>query len=161
MKSEKNVGVALPAKIGAWLFLLWGVLHVWVGFEGIHQYLAGGTSGLWNMLIGGRAAPREAFVHATDSITLFAQGQLILNFCIDVGGYGVLGFFVAWMILRRASWTGYLIGVVAIGIADLAFLFAMVVPGVIEFNAGTLGGPVLWCLAVMVTPFGLLNWRRA
>ena len=82
--------VSLPAKIGAWLFALWGVLHVWVGAEGVRQYLTGGTSGLWNMLIGGSAVPRAAFVHATEPATLFAQGQLILNFCIDVGGYGVL-----------------------------------------------------------------------
>ena len=143
------------AKTGAWLFALWGVLHVWVGAEGVRQYLTGGTTGLWNMLIGGGAVPRTAFVHATDPTTLFAQSQLILNFCMDVGGYGVLGFFVAWMIHQRASWVGYLIGVVAIGIADLAFLFAMVVPGVIELNAGTVGGPVLWFLAILITPFGL------
>lgn len=155
MTTPNTMKPGLPAQIGAWLFVLWGVLHVWVGAEGIHQYLTGGTSGLWNMLIGGRAVSREAFVHVTDPVTLFAQGQLILNFCIDVGGYGVLGFFVAWLILRRASWTGYLIGLVVIGIADLAFLFALVVSGVIEFNAGTLGGPVLWFIAVIITPFGL------
>jgi hypothetical protein len=149
------------AKVGGWLFALWSVLHIWVGAEGVHQYLTGGTTGLWNMLIGGRAVPRAAFVHATDPVTLFAQGQLILNFCLDVGGYGVLGLFVAWLIIQRASWTGYLIGLLAIGIADLAFLFAMVLAGVIEFNAGTLGGPVLWFLAVLITPFGLPSWRRA
>lgn len=152
--------IGLPAKIGGWLFALWGVLHIWVGAEGLHQYLVGGTSGLWTMLIGGRVVPHEAFVHATDNVTLFAQGQLILNFCIDVGGYGVLGFFVAWLIVQRASWAGYLIGVVAIGIADLAFLFALVIPGVIELNAGTLGGPILWFLAIVITPFGLPQWRE-
>ena len=60
----------------------------------------------------------------------------------------------------RASWTGYLIGLTAIGIADLAFLFVLVVPGVIELNAGTIAGPVLWFLAVAITPFGLPDQRR-
>jgi len=162
LNDESNTDKAGPAaKAGAWLFALWGVLHVWVGAEGVRQYLTGGTSGLWNMLIGGGAVPRTAFVHATDPTTLYAQGQLTLNFCIDVGGYGVLAFFVAWMILQRASWTGYLIGVVAIGIADLAFLFAMVVPGVIELNAGTVGGPVLWFLAIFITPLGLPKLSRS
>jgi hypothetical protein len=151
--ASNDIGV--PAKVGAWLFALWGVLHVWVGAEGVRQYLTGGTSGLWNMLIGGHAVPRVDFVHATDPITLFAQGQLILNFCLDVGGYGVLGFFVAWLILQRGSWTGYLLGLIVIGICDLTFLFAMVVSGVIELNAGTVGGPVLWFLAILVTPWGL------
>jgi len=45
--------------------------------------------------------------------------------------------------------------VVVIGIADLAFLFCMVTPGVIELNAGTVGGPVIWFLALLITPFGL------
>ncbi len=86
---------------------------------------------------------------------------MILNICIDVGGDRVLGFFVAWLILKRASWTAYLLGLIVIGIADLAFLFAMVVPGVIELNAGTVGGPVLWFLAIIITPWGLPSWRRA
>lgn len=64
--------VGLSAKIGAWLFAIWGVLHVWVGAEGVHQYLTGGTSGLWNMLIGGGAVSRAAFVHATDSLAVYA-----------------------------------------------------------------------------------------
>jgi hypothetical protein len=150
-----------PAKAGAWLFALWGALHVWVGAEGLRQYLTAGTHGLWGMVIGGHAVPRSAFAHAGDPVTLFAQGQLILNFCLDVGGYGVLGFFVAWMILARASWVGYLIGLVVIGIADLAFFFLEVVPGVVELNAGTLGGPVLWFLAVILTPLGLPKHRSA
>jgi hypothetical protein len=145
----------LPAKVGAWLFALWGLLHVWVGAEGVRQYLTAGTPGLWSMLIGGASAPRTAFVHATDPVTLFAHGHLILNFCLDVGGYGVLGFFVAWMILRRDAWLGYLIGLVVIGICDLAFFFSLVVSGVIQLSAGTVGGPVLWFLAVAITPFGL------
>ena len=152
--------VRWPAKVGAGLFVLWGVLHVWVGAEGVRQYLTAGTPGLWGLLTGGHAVPRAAFVHATDPVTLFAQGQLVLNFCLDVGGYGVLGFFVAWLILKRASWTGYLIGLAVIGVADLAFLFALVVPGVIELSAGTIAGPVLWFLAVAITPFGLPARRR-
>jgi len=35
-----------------------------------------------------------------------------------------------------------------------------VVPGIIELNAGTIGGPVLWFLAVAITPFGLPSLRR-
>lgn len=144
-----------PARIGAWLFALWGVLHIWVGAEGARQYLGAGATGLWNMVIGGSAVPRTAFVHATEPATVFAHGQLLLNFTLDVGGYGVLGLSVAWAILKRSSWQGYLLGVFVIGIADLAYLFAQVVPGVAEFNVFTVGGPVIWFLAVLATPFGL------
>ena len=157
--SEK-VQIGSAAKMGAALFILWGILHIWVGLEGIHQYLTGDAKNLWNMLIGGINAPRSAFQHTADSMTAHAQIQLILNFCIDVGGYGVLGIVVAYLILTQASWSAYFIGVIVIGIADLTFLFAMVTSGIIELNAGTIGGPIIWFLAIAVTPFGLPKLTR-
>lgn len=156
--TQPSLGPA--AKVGAWLFVLWGILHIWVGYEGIHQYLTGGTPGLWNIVVGGSNAPRAAFVHTTDAITAFAQGQLLLNFCIDVGGYGVLGVVVAWMILNSASWAAYFIGLVVIGICDLTFLFSLVTSGVIELSVGSVGGPVIWFLAVIATPFGMPSLRN-
>ena len=147
--------VAPAAKVGAALFALWGVLHVWVGYAGVQTFLTQGTREQWEMLIGGERVPKAAFQHTTDAATAFAHSHLILNFCLDVGGYGVLGFFVAWLLYARGSWLGYLLGVFVIGIADLAFLFGLVTPGVIAFGPETLGGPVIWFLACVVTPFGL------
>ena len=154
-QASHPTGIGLPAKIGAALFALWGVLHLWVGYEGVHQYLASGAPGLWKMLTGGRNAPHEAFQHATDALTANVHAHLILNFCLDVGGYGVLGLFVAWMIWKQGSWLGYVIGLIVIGIGDLAFLFVQVVPGIIELNAGTIGGPVLWLLACSFSGGGI------
>lgn len=37
--------VGKAAKFGAILFALWGILHLWVGFEGVHQYLTAGANG--------------------------------------------------------------------------------------------------------------------
>lgn len=149
------------AKLGAGLFLLWSVLHIWVGLEGLHQYFNAGASGLWPMLIGGTAMPRTSFVLSTDAATLYAQGQLLVNFVVDVGGYGVLGLVVAWLIWARGSWLGYGIGTVIIGICDLAFTFAMVTSGVIEANIPTVSGPIIWLLAVIITPFGLKRLNKA
>jgi hypothetical protein len=94
-------------------------------------------------------------------VTSHVQGNLALNFAIDVGGYGLLGLALAWRIWKRGSWGAYLLAVAVIGVADLAFLFTQVTPGLIEANAGTVGGPVLWVLACIVTPFGLPSPRRA
>ena len=152
--------VGRAAKFGAILFALWGILHLWVGFEGVHQYITAGAHGLWGLLTGGVNAPRETFQHATDAVTAHVHAQLILNFCIDVGGYGVLGLVVGWEIWRKGSWLAYLIGVLVIGIADLAFLFAMVIPGIIELNFGTISGPAIWFLAIAITPFGLPRLRN-
>ncbi|MBU6373297.1 MAG: hypothetical protein KJS97_11285 [Alphaproteobacteria bacterium] len=141
--------------IGSATWVVWGALHIWVGAEGVHQYLTGGTRGLWNMVIGGHLAPRETFEHTTDPATAYAQGQLILNFCLDVGGYGVLALIIAWMIWKRESWWAYFIGLFVVGIADLSFLFALVTAGVIEASVPTIIGPILWLVACVVTPFGL------
>lgn len=162
-QTKETTGIGTAAKIGAVLFVLWGVLHIWVGYEGIDRYLASehslwnasGERVLWDLLIGGRNAPRAAFQHATSSVTANAHAHLILNFCIDVGGYGVLGLVVGWMIWRQASWAAYLIGVFIIGICDLAFLFSLVTPGIIELNVATISGPVIWFIAVGITPFGM------
>lgn len=142
-------------KTGAALFALWGVLHIWVGYEGLHQYLTAGAPGQWMMLLGGSAMPREAFQMATDPATLFAQSQLILNFTMDVGASGVLALFVAWMLWRQPSWLAFALGAVVIGIVDLSFLGALVMPGVIEFSLPVLAGPIIWFLAIGASALGL------
>jgi len=159
-QNEQGKIIGKAAKAGAALFTLWAILHLWVGFEGIHQFLTSGAPGLWNMLTGGSAAPRAAFQNATDAMTLNVQAHLILNFCIDVAGYGLLGFVVAFYIWTRGSWIAYFLGLVIIGVADLAFLFLMVTPGIIELNAGTIGGPIIWILACIITPFGLPKYDK-
>lgn len=152
--------VRTPAKIGAGLFLLWSVLHIYVGVAGAVEYFTGDITSQWTLLIGGTNAPVSGFQFPTDALTANAQSHLLLNFCLDVGGYGVLGVIVAWMIWARASWTGYLIGVVVIGIADLTFLFALVTSGIIVTNVPTVAGPIIWFLAVAITPFGMPPLRR-
>ncbi|KAI8896663.1 hypothetical protein BC833DRAFT_596558 [Globomyces pollinis-pini] len=79
-------------------------------------------------------------------------------FALNVGGYGVLGLFVAYKIWTEGSWFAYAIGVICIGIADLAFLLLMVYPGkVIEMKFEVLLGPIIWFLAILITPFGLFK----
>ena len=143
-------------KAGAALFALWSVLHIWVPLEGYRVHLADGVAGTTHMLTGGSAVPHGAYKLPTDAATTLAQSRLFLNFVTDVGGYGVLGLFVArglWT--NRNAWLCFTLGVVCIGIADLAFLFFMVLSGVIEQNLGAVAGPIIWFAAIVVTPFGL------
>ncbi len=147
--------LGLAGKIGAALLVLWGVLHVWVGVEGLRQYLAGGTRALHTMFLGGANAPVAAFQHPIDAVTSNVLGHLALNFVLDVGGAGLLGLALAWMIWKQVSWSAYAITLVVIGVIDNSFLFTQVVPGLIALDAGTIGGPVIWAIACVVTPFGL------
>ena len=166
------MAVGIAAKIGALLFALWGVLHVWVAYEGVVGFThpTAPVRG-WEGLIGGAKCPKDKFPFPLQfeptpknkqggGLMSLAQKHLMFNFCLDVGGYGVLGFLVAYMLWVRGSWLFYLMGGLLIGIADLAFMFLMVYPGeIIEMNAGTVGGPVLWILAMLITPFGLDNFN--
>jgi hypothetical protein len=147
--------VGTIAKAGALFLLLWSILHLYVGIEGIHQYIVSGEIGLWNLMTGGSNAPHDMFQHTTDALTANAHKHLLLNFCMDVGGYGILGLFLAWIIYKRGSWLAYFIALVAIGICDLTFLFSMVTPGIIELNWGSVSGPIIWFIAVALIPFGL------
>jgi len=160
MALTASPAIRTPAKIGAGLFLLWSVLHIYVGVAGAIQYVVGDVASLWTMLIGGSSAPVSEFVFPTDAITASAQAHLILNFCLDVGGFGVLGLFVAWMIWARASWTGYFIGLVVIGISDLSFTAVLVMSGTIELSAASVAGPIIWLTAVILTPFGMPSLKR-
>jgi hypothetical protein len=147
-------------EIGAGLFLIWSVLHIYVGIVGLSNFLTKDLSEQWKLLIGGEKVPFSSFIIPQDASTAYGQSHLILNFCLDVGGYGVLGIFVAWMIWKKSSWTGYLIGLIVIGIADLSFLFAMVASGVIVKDVATVAGPIIWFVAVAITPFGLMQSKN-
>lgn len=160
MDNSKNQMNAQPvvgnmAKAGALFLALWGILHIWVGYEGIHRYMTMDIGGMWEMVAGGSNAPRNLMQATNDALTANVQKHLLLNFCLDVGGYGVLGLILAWVIFKRGSWVAYFIAVVAIGIADLSFAFALVTSGIIEPNIPTISGPIIWVIAMGLIPFGL------
>ena len=58
LKAHPLLGVT--GKIGVCLLLYWGALHIWVGAEGVNQYLRDAPRGLWEMLIGGSVVTRRA-----------------------------------------------------------------------------------------------------
>jgi hypothetical protein len=111
----------LPAQIGAGCLLLWGILHIWVGWEGLVQFhAADAPKSQWDMLIGGANVPKSTFQHVNDPLprgvkdwsenyagigpSALAHKHLHLNFCLDVAGYGVMGLLVAYMIAVKGSW---------------------------------------------------------
>lgn len=147
--------VGKMAKAGALLLALWGILHIWVGYEGIHRYITMDIGGMWEMVAGGSNAPQNLIQATNDAMTANLQKHLLLNFCLDVGGYGVLGLILAWVIYKRGSWVAYFIALVAIGIADLSFAFSLVTSGIIEPNIPTISGPIIWFIAMVLIPFGL------
>ncbi len=107
------------------------------------------------MFVGGRNASLSNFRLPVDPVTMHVQANLLLNFCLDVAGYGLLGLVVAWLVYSRASWGAYLLGVCMIGICDMSFMFLQLTSGIISLNIASVSGPIVWLLAASTTPFGL------
>lgn len=160
---ENQRGINNAIKIGSIAYIIWGILHIYVGYIGVSQYIIDPNKGLWSALIGGDKMPVEKFQFATDPITLKVTANFILNFCLDVAGFGLLGILLGIMLWKSSKpWLAYFIGFFIIGLADLSFLFLQVTPGHIKGDWGTYGGPVLWFIAISILPFGLpkFKWKE-
>ena len=140
-------------KIGAVFFLLWGILHLWVPYNGFSEYYTKG-SGLY-MMVGGEAVGKNDLKLPKDEKTMLVINNLFLNFVTNIGSSGILAIIVAYMLWEGINtWLAYLIGLICIGIVDLAFVCFMVVSGIIEKSFPVIVGPLLWFLAVIITPIG-------
>ena len=160
-KIENQNKLNTAIKIGSIAYVIWGVLHIYVGYIGVSQYISDPNKGLWSALIGGENMPIDKFQFASDPMTLKVTANFILNFCLDVAGYGLLGILLGVMLWKFTKpWLAYFIGLFIIGLADLSFLFLQVTPGHIKGDLGTYGGPILWFIAVVVLPFGLPKFKR-
>lgn len=153
MQTAKRASVYTAT--GAVLFALWGILHSWVGFDGLNLYFTDPVRGQWDMYVGGKNAPLSEFKMPVDPVTMHVHANILLNLCLDIGGYGLFGILVAWMLYKRPSWFVYWVGVVMVGICDLSFTFLQLTSGIISLNIASISGPVLWLIAAIITPFGL------
>ena len=85
---------------------------MWVLFDGLENFNHG-PQAQWNAIIGGARVSRDSFQHSSHSATSFAHSQLIFNFTQDVGGFGLLGVVLAYMIyFNKSAWIAYLIGII-------------------------------------------------
>ena len=114
------------AKIGAVLYVLWGLLHIKAAFDGfslgasIDPGLISGklNQGAWDLLF-----------FALASITI----AIIFNWKNDIKGY--------W------------INLILVSIADIGFIIFVLIPGYIPFFPGILG-PVFWVSAAVFSSIG-------
>jgi len=151
------------ATIAAMTYMLWGVLHIYVGIDGLINYFGGGYMALMTAVLGGWHAPIDKFQFHTDQLTLEIMQNFMLNFNLDVGAFGILGVFLGLMLWKMSKpWLVYFMWILVIGLADLAFLFLQVVPGNYVGNWASYGGPILWFMALVVAPFGMpkLRWNE-
>ncbi len=128
-------------RIGAWLYVLWGVLHVAVGVVPLVQL---GTSGAESMLA------FHEFDLATVEGPMVHASHVIAEHSANLIAFGVLAIIVARTLIARRRPLGVWINAVVLGIVDVSFVLAEMVPGhVPPLPAGI--GPALYVAALAVT----------
>jgi hypothetical protein len=81
IESQNRLNTAV--KIGSIAYVIWGILHIYVGYIGVSQFITDPNRGLWSALLGGDKMPVDKFQFATDPMTLKVTANFILNFCLD------------------------------------------------------------------------------
>lgn len=62
------------------------------------------------------APTTSAYKHTDNIYTDHALKALLVNFMVDVGGYGVLGLFVAYNLWYHPTWMAFFVGAVSVEI---------------------------------------------
>jgi len=114
------------AKIGAILYVIWGLLHVKAAYD---EFLLGASidSGLIHGKINQGAW----------DLLFFALASI------------VIAVFFNW----RNDVTGYRINLVLVSAADIGFIIFVLIPGYVAFFPGILG-PVFWISAAVFSSIG-------
>ena len=115
------------ARIGAVLYLLWGLLHIVAAFK---VYSLGQT--LEQEMLQGR----------------IFQGAWNLLF------FAVFGIVIAVLYNWKNSQMGYWLNLVVVSATDVGFVITILLPGYLPVFPGAIG-PILWLLALVFTTMGI------
>ena len=140
-------------RIGAGLYVLWGIAHV----------IGGGF--MWYALTtGGPASYLAAVATAVDAtelarpVPLAAQSVLAFH-AFNLLWLGALVIGIAAVLNWRNSVAGYWINLAIVSATDLGLIATMILPGYMNVSDG-LVGPVLWAGAALFTTIGVLRARE-
>ena len=126
-KSTTNIA----AKIGAIFYIMWGILHIYVGIMVLSKLLAHG-------LPIGTDAGRSVMYFWLATI-IGVQATLI-------------GIFLNWRNDRAGYWLN--MGISTAG--DVGLVIFMMIPGNLPFDQG-ISGPILWAHALIFSTYALIK----
>jgi hypothetical protein len=121
------------ARVGAGSYLIWSVLHLQAANAVYKLAVSGPVS-----MIQGR---------------LLQDAWNLLAFSVAAAGTAVV---LNW---RNSAW-GYWINAGIVGVADLGFIFFVLLPGHMPIWPGVVG-PVFWLVGLIFTTLGLIGRGRA
>jgi hypothetical protein len=133
-------------KLGALMFILWGILHIVVGAVAVVAYATKGPIGIFTAY--GATLESQDTGH-----TLMLAANIALEFSIILAGYGILSIWAA-IVMYRGQVLGFWLNTVLLGIVDAAFVYALMMPGYIPLDQG-IWGPVLYVAGVILSAIGL------
>ncbi|HAY46262.1 MAG TPA: hypothetical protein DCY55_08250 [Gammaproteobacteria bacterium] len=121
------------AKLGAVIYVIWGVLHI-VAARAV--YMLGQS--LDPGMIQGR---------------IFQDAWNLLFFAI----FGiVVGICFNW----KNSRLGYWLNLIVVSVGDIGYIIFLMVPGYVAFMPGALG-PITWLLAALLSTIGILSANQS
>jgi hypothetical protein len=141
-------------KLGAVFYILWGLLHIGLGFAVLYRLSTkGGTAAL--ALIGSAVPPADLPPNLS-GVAAGVIGQHAWNLAL----FGLLAVVIGIVFNWRNSRLGYWLNLALVSGADVGFLGAIVIP---RYNTPVdgLAGPTLWVLAVLFSTIGLLSGKVA
>jgi hypothetical protein len=124
----------LLARIGAALYVGWGVLHL-IAARGIYE--------LASSIPGGPAHAR------------LEQGGL------DLGLFAVQAMAVAVLLNWRNDRIGYWLNIIVVGAVDLGYVVLVIVPGYVPASLVAFAGPIIYVIGAMFSTAGLLRRNLA
>lgn len=137
-------------KVGAVFYVLWGLVHVIAGVVVLYALQSDGVGAALGKL--GNAVPAGELPQGLSGI---ANSPIALM-SWDLIWFGSLVAVLAVTLNWKNSRTGFWINLGIVLVTDLAYTFAVIVPGYVAFPRGFMGPP-LGVLAIVFSTIGLAS----
>ncbi len=137
-------------KIGAVFYVLWGVAHILGGAMMLNTVASEGGTAALGML--GNGVSLEQLPQDLNGVANSALGLLFW----DLTWFGALVAIVAITMNWKRSLAGFWITLGVVLATDLAYMYAIVIPGYIAFPRGFIAPP----LAVLAIVFSIVGYLR-
>ena len=137
-------------KIGAGFYVLWGILHIGFGATMLYKLSAEGGTGV--LAVVGTAIPLGDLPQSLTGI----ENGLLGHHSWNILWFGIFAIVVGIILNWKNDRTGYWVNLSVVGLSDLGFIVAIMIPGYIALADGIMG-PILWILAFIFSTIGVLN----
>lgn len=139
-------------KIGAVLFVIWGVIHILIAGSALVSFYTAGPIEMF--------AEAELTIQPSQMDAILEHlANIVAEYYFDLLALGILAIIVGVTLVWENDPLGFWINLIVLGIADFAFLFLEIVPGYQPLIPPVLG-PLIYVLAVLFTGAGILRGRK-